>query len=386
MDSPASDVCNLMIDKADSCREPAYTYFAGVVACASTHNRTGNALPTFASRSFRTARHTTHYLEAGTTDGPLMIFLHGWPELGLIWRAQIEAFATDGWRCIAPDMRGYGDSSIPLASSAYTQEQVVADMAALHDHLGGRPAIWIGHDWGSVTVGSLVSHEPARSRGAVFISVPYFPAGHALQTLIPLINRTIYPRDPYPDGQWDYYRYYNTHFASAVGDLDADKAASLALIYRSGDPDNIGLPASNATVTRKGGRFGAEHRAPSISPDRKLLPPADFDALVRSFEAHGFRGPCSWYLNDDANLAYAGRAPNGGRLSLPVLFVNGDYDQMNTILGNHMGDPMHDSCADLTVAHLPGAHWLPVECKAELVVAIRGWLQDKKLMVTSEEG
>ncbi|WP_458394694.1 alpha/beta fold hydrolase [Rhizobium brockwellii] len=107
----------------------------------------------------------THYLECGPADGPLMIFLHGWPELSLIWRAQMEAFAASGWRCIAPDMRGYGGSSAPAALDAYTNEQVVRDMAELHDHLGGEPAIWVGHDWGSVIAGSLVAHEPARSRG-----------------------------------------------------------------------------------------------------------------------------------------------------------------------------------------------------------------------------
>jgi pimeloyl-ACP methyl ester carboxylesterase len=52
-------------------------------------------------------RHKTSYLEAGPADGPLMIFLHGWPQIGLTWRAQMEAFASEGWRCVAPDMRGY---------------------------------------------------------------------------------------------------------------------------------------------------------------------------------------------------------------------------------------------------------------------------------------
>ena len=129
------------------------------------------AAPSYAlaSRAFSTPRHTTHYLESGPADGPLMMFLHGWPELSLIWRAQVDAFAADGWRCIAPDMRGYGSSSIPFANDAYTCEQIVADMAELHDHLGSKPAIWVGHDWGSVVVSSMVAHEPRRSRGAVLV-------------------------------------------------------------------------------------------------------------------------------------------------------------------------------------------------------------------------
>jgi pimeloyl-ACP methyl ester carboxylesterase len=329
--------------------------------------------------SFSTARHTTHYIECGPVDGPLMFFLHGWPELSVIWRAQMEAFAAEGWYCVAPDMRGYGGSSAPASSDAYANEHVVADMTELHDHLGGAPAIWVGHDWGSVIVGALVAHEPRRSRGVVLISVPYFPDANALPTLVPLVDRAIYPADHYPDGQWDYYRYYTTHFESAVADLDADKAATLASIFRPGDPSTAGKPSPNAMVTRKGGRFGAAHRAPPSEPDPALWPPADFDVLVQAFEAHGFRPACAWYLNDDANIAYARRAPDGGRLAQPVLFVNGAFDQINTITGNRMGDPMRAACDDLTVVSLPGAHWLPLECKAALIETMRGWLKTKNL-------
>lgn len=308
-----------------------------------------------------------------------MIFLHGWPELSLIWRAQMEAFAAQGWHCVAPDMRGYGGSSAPFDTTAYTNEQVVADMAEFHDNLGGEPAIWVGHDWGSVIVGSLVAHAPDRSRGAVLVSVPYFPDANALPTLVPLVDRTIYPADQYPDGQWDYYRYYTTDFKSAVADLDADKASSLASIFRKGDPAAIGKPTSNAMVTRKGGRFGAAHRAPPSKPDPALWPAADFDVLVRTFNAHGFRGPCAWYLNDDANIAYARKALNVGRIAQPVLFINGQFDAINTIHGNRSGEPMRGACADLMITDLQGAHWLPVERKVELVQAICAWLHARKL-------
>ena len=308
-----------------------------------------------------------------------MILLHGWPEVSLVWRAQIEAFAAEGWHCVAPDLRGFGSSSAPAASEAYATEQVVADMAELHDHLGGMPAIWVGHDWGSCTVGALVAHESQRSRGAVLVSVPYFPDANALPTLVPLVDRSIYPADEYPDGQWDYYRYYTTHFTDAVADLDADIPSSLASIFRPGDPASVGKVLPSASVTRKGGRFGAAHRAPPTEPDRALWPLADFDELVKSFEAHGFRSACAWYLNDDANIAYARKAPNGGRLSKPVLFINGELDQVNSINGNDMGEPMRAACSDLTVTNLRGAHWLPLERKVELTNAMRTWFQTKQL-------
>lgn len=83
------------------------------------------------------------------------------------------------------------------------------------------------------------------------------------------------------------------------------------------------------------------------------------------------------YLNDDANIAYARHAPNGGRLSQPVLFVNGDFDRMNSINGNRLGDPMRAACLDLTVMNIPAGHRLPLERKAEHIQAIRTWLQSK---------
>jgi pimeloyl-ACP methyl ester carboxylesterase len=100
---------------------------------------------------------------------------------------------------------------------------------------------------------------------------------------------------------------------------------------------------------------------------------------VKAFEIHGFRPSCAWYLNDDANVAYARTAHDGGRLSQPVLFVNGDFDQVCNVTGNRQGDPMRASCARLTETSMPAGHWLPLERKAELVEAIRGWLRTNAL-------
>jgi pimeloyl-ACP methyl ester carboxylesterase len=336
-----------------------------------------------AARTFSTPRHTTRYWEAGPVEGPLMIFLHGWPQIGLVWRAQMEAFAADGWRCIAPDMRGYGASSAPAEVQAYALSEVVQDMADLHDHLGGLPAVWVGHDWGSPVAGAVAAHAPERSRGVVLISLAYFPDGFALPTLVPLVDRTLYPADPFPDGQWDYYRYYTTHFEAAVADLDADPAATLASLFRPGNPAAIDKVSPSALVTHNGGRYGAAHRAPLTQPDPALWPAADFDALVEAFKAHSFRPACTWYLNDDANIAYARAAPHGGRLSQPVLYVNGNWDGICSITGNRQGDPMRAACAELIEVSLPAGHWLHLERKFELTATIRSWTDANRLFATS---
>jgi pimeloyl-ACP methyl ester carboxylesterase len=330
-------------------------------------------------RTFGSTRHATRYLGVGPVDGRLMIFLHGWPQIGLMWRSQLEAFASEGWRCIAPDMRGYGGSSVPTGSGAYTLNEIVDDMVELHDHLGAQPAVWIGHDWGSPVAGALAAHHPARSRGVVLISVPYFPESFALPALVPLIDRQLYPADQYPDGQWDYYRFYLTHFEQTVSDMEADITATLASLFRRGNPASAGKVSPSALLTQNGGRYGFAHRAPATAPDPTLWPPEDFDALVEAFRVTGFRPANAWYLNGSANIAYAHAAPDGGQLRQPVLFLNSDWDAICDITRGHLGEPMRSSCKDLSVTNMPAGHWLPLESKSELVEAIRSWLRTKKL-------
>jgi pimeloyl-ACP methyl ester carboxylesterase len=331
------------------------------------------------ARTFRSSRHITHFWEAGPADGPLMIFLHGWPGIGLIWRAQIEAFASEGRHCVAPDMRGYGGASAPTDPAAYALSEIVDDMVELHDHLGARPAIWVGHDWGSPVAGALAAHHGARCRGVVLIALPYFPESFALPNLLPLIDRELYPADQYPDGQWDYFRFYLTHFDQTVSDMDADIPAALASLYRPGNPASAGKISPSALLTANGGRYGSAHRAPPTAPDPRLWPPADFDALVEAFQTSGFRPADSWYLNDAANIAYARATPDGGRLHQPVLFINGDWDVICDIGRSRLGEPMRETCRDLSVTNLEGGHWLPLERKTEIVDAMRSWIKAKAL-------
>ncbi|SNS31146.1 Pimeloyl-ACP methyl ester carboxylesterase [Granulicella rosea] len=342
-------------------------------------------MATIRDEYLRSPRHTTHYWEAGPKNGPLMIFLHGWPGIGLMWRKQMEALASEGWRCIAPDMRGYGGSSTPADPQAYALREIVEDMVALHDHLGAAPAIWVGHDLGSPVAGALAAHHADRCRGLVLVSVPYSPESFALPSLLPWIDRTVYPADQYPDGQWDYYRFYSNHFEQTVADFDADVAAALSAIYRSGDPASVGKVYRSALVTHNGGWFGAAHRAPAVSPDPALWPVDDFEALVEAFRVTGFRSGNAWYLNDAANISYAHEAPDGGRLRQPVLFVNGDFDGICDITHSRLGEPMRNTCPDLSIVSLPSGHWLPLERKLELVQAIRSWLETKKLQFGESE-
>ena len=93
----------------------------------------------------KTKRHTTAYLACGAPDGPLIVFLHGWPELAISWRHQLPVFADLGFLCVAPDLRGYGRSSIYDQQADYALEYGVGDMLELVESLGREKEIGRAH-------------------------------------------------------------------------------------------------------------------------------------------------------------------------------------------------------------------------------------------------
>lgn len=330
--------------------------------------------PTVVRRSTTSKRHTTSWIEAGPADGPLLIFLHGWPELSIVWRSQIEHFAIRGWRCAAPDMRGYGESSAPDRTSAYAVEEIVADMIELHDALGARAAVWVGHDWGSAIVWGIAAHHASRCRGVASLCIPYVPRGVALENLIPLVDRNVYPVERYPVGQWDYWLYYREHFEQAAIAFEADVSATFSVLYRAGPPVEPGEVAPAASIREKDGWFGNHKRAPALPRDESMLSKADFDLLVAAFRTKGFRGPNAWYLNDQVNVAYAAEAPAFGRLTLPVLFIHAARDTTCETRQGRLANPMRESCLDLTEAVIDAGHELMLEQPQQVNVELEAWL------------
>jgi pimeloyl-ACP methyl ester carboxylesterase len=141
----------------------------------------------------KTARHTTGYLACGAEKGPLLIFCHGWPELSLSWRHQLPALAALGFRCVAPDMRGYGRSSTYTRHEDFAQELIVEDMLELLAALGATKAVWIGHDWGSSVVWNVASHHPDKTVGVSSLCLPYIAAGNSVENRLALVDRSVYP-------------------------------------------------------------------------------------------------------------------------------------------------------------------------------------------------
>ena len=81
-----------------------------------------------------------------------------------------------------------------------------------------------------------------------------------------------------------------------------------------------------------------------------------------------------------ANMRYAREAPDHGRLSQPVLFINGLWDPTCAIGNGRLGEPMRDACRVLSLVDLQGGHWLPLEAKQAVNVAIEDWMTASTLV------
>ncbi len=204
----------------------------------------------------KSPRHASFYLSCGAPDATPIIFVHGWPELSISWRHQLPVFAALGFRAVAPDMRGYGRSSVYARHEDYAQEHIVADMIELLDALGAQKAIWVGHDWGAPVVWGIAQHHPDRCHGVANLCVPYIPGGFAPETIIPLADRSVYPEDRFPAAQWDYQLFYRENFAAAHAGFERDVRASVKAMFRAGSPAGKGQPAITAFVRANGGWFG----------------------------------------------------------------------------------------------------------------------------------
>ncbi len=111
--------------------------------------------------------------EAGPEDGPLLVLLHGFPELAEMWEPLMAPLAAQGFRVVAPDQRGYGRSERPTGVAAYGLERLVDDVGDLIEALGPKPAAAVvGHDWGGAVVWGIGRLRPELAERLVVINCP----------------------------------------------------------------------------------------------------------------------------------------------------------------------------------------------------------------------
>jgi len=265
-----------------------------------------------------------HYVDEGA--GPLIILLHGFPYTWFEWRHQIIALSQAGFRVVAPDIRGFGESGKPTRIEDYTLLHSAGDVVALLAALGEPRAVLIGHD-----LGAWVAAYAARLRPDLF------PA-------LALVSTVVGPREAQrPSAGWaalherfggKFYHHYFQEPGLAEGQLDADITKSLRSIHHAISGDAQGAQRWRLFVM-PGETVLDTMPDPGATP--RWLGDEAFAEYVRQYSKGGFVAPLAHYrcrdLNWDLTAAWTGQP-----VTQPCLFIGGAADPALQIM-----QPLYDA-------------------------------------------
>jgi len=289
-------------------------------------------------------------------DGPAVILLHGFPELAFSWRHQLPALAIAGYRAIAPDQRGYGQTDCPNHVDDYRIQELVGDIKGLLDSLDLPSATFIGHDWGALLLWHMSLVCPERIDRQVILNIPYYPP--------PAVDPLVQMREKLGEN------FYIVNFQDsdeADRAFAADPAHFFDMMMRKGQitreqydqlpPDRkvVNLLATMAR-TKSGGE--------------PLLTDEERDYFANAYAKSGFAGPINWYRHWSENWAsLEGIDPT---IRVPTLFIGAANDVM--IAPAHI-EAMKRHVTDLEVHVLEDCgHWTQQERPDEVNGLVIEWL------------
>jgi len=242
-----------------------------------------------------------HIAEQG--QGPLVILCHGWPELSYSWKRQLPALAAAGYHAVAPDMRGYGETSAPEDISAYTLLHMVGDIVGLVAALAESRAVIVGHDWGANVAWAAAQLRPDLFPAAITMSVPFRRRG------------PVRPSDALRQaGQNNFYWLYFQKPGVAEAEFERDVPSTFR---------RLGAGRGGSLFVPEGHGFLDSFAEPERLPD--WLSAEDIAVYADTYRRTGFRGGLNWYRNIDRNWELL--APwQDAAIRQPVLFIAGEND------------------------------------------------------------
>uniref|UniRef100_A0A7N0TN74 soluble epoxide hydrolase n=1 Tax=Kalanchoe fedtschenkoi TaxID=63787 RepID=A0A7N0TN74_KALFE len=302
-----------------------------------------------------------HLAEKGS--GPdVILFVHGFPELWYSWRHQILTLSDLGYRCLAPDMRGYGDTDAPEGFRNYTVFHVVGDLVALLDAVAPAQKVFVvGHDWGASVAWHLCLFRPDKVRALVNLSVPFSPRN-------PVGKPVDRMRHVYGD---DYYMcriQEPGHVEAEFAEFGAKRVLKELFGYKT--PRPLFLPKDKCF---------------SSPPDADIdLPPwmteEDINYYASKFEKKGFTGGFNYYRV--MNLNWELTAPwTGCQVKVPTKFITGDLDLVYNSFGakNYVHSDTFKKAVPFLeeVVVLEGvAHWIQQEKPDEISKHIADFISE----------
>jgi pimeloyl-ACP methyl ester carboxylesterase len=296
-------------------------------------------------------------------DGPLIVCVHGFPELWYSWRHQIAHFSRLGYKVAALDVRGYGGSSKPHEIAAYSIRNLASDIAAVIDRLGGGSAILFGHDWGAPIVWNTALLYPDKVAAVAGLSVPFVPRRPA--SFIDMAK--VMYKDRF------FYQLYFQQEGVAEAELEADIPAALRKTYfaiSGAAPLNKWLEHKPVDAKLLDGMVD-----PHPFPD--WMSEQDLAVFVEAFRAGGFRGPLNRYRAQ--NIDFQDMADFTGKpVTQPSCFVAGERDAVRCFVpGMDLYANPGIDCTDFRGSViLPGiGHWVQQEAPVETNVALQKFVK-----------
>lgn len=281
--------------------------------------------------------------EHGPPDGPLVVLLHGFPELGYSWRHVVGPLAQAGHRVLVPDLRGFGGSDAPEPIAAYAVTELAGDVLGLLDLAGAAQATLIGHDWGADIAWKTAWMHPERVRAVAGLSVPFVPRAPAPP--VGLMREHL--------GE-DFYMVWMQEPGVAEAALERDVRRTLA------------------TSHTWDAAWAAE--IADDPPTPWFMTEDDLAVYVAAFERTGFTGGLNLYRNLDRNWELT--APFAERrIPQPALFVTGERDPVRRFMPDVAMDGW---VTDLRAAIVvPGAgHWVMQDAPEAVNATLLRWLAD----------
>jgi pimeloyl-ACP methyl ester carboxylesterase len=267
--------------------------------------------------------------EAGEGD-TVALLLHGFPESREAWHRQIPALAQLGWRVVAPDLRGYGETSRPSERSAYRIEHLTGDVAALFDQLGGRRNVLVGHDWGGVIAWQSAMQGRVELDGLVILNAPHLDV---------------------------YRRALRSNWRQAL------RSWYVLFFQLPWLPERLMTARQGAALVR-----GLQRQSPNFPPEvleiyrRNVIQPGAATAMLNYYRA---------------NLAQFGGAGGSPVIATPTLVIWGEND---VALDVSLTEGLDAFVADLTLHRLPGiSHWVEHDAADRVNALIGAWARSKGL-------
>ena len=289
---------------------------------------------------------TLHVTEQG--EGPAVLFCHGFPDTAYTWRRQMKVIASAGYRAIAPDMRGYGESSAPADASLYTPLHTTGDLIGLLDALEIPRAILVGHDWGATHAWNAALMRPDRFAAVFCLSVPFVPRSDV----------SVFDRMRKAGLQDKFYMF--EQIRADADEIWANAAVTIpGILYWASGTAPVGQQWSPMDPAR------SLYRA-APGPVPSWAPPDYVAHNIAQFQRTGFHGGLNYYRAAEPYFALS--APwKGAKIVQPSFFIWGKADGLKELYPLSLNDLR---------AGLPGlvggleldnvGHWVQHEAAAEV--------------------